>query len=380
MNFQLDKSQKEIQKAVREFARGEFDKDFAQKNDKAGSFPVEIWENAAELGFIGIHFPEELGGGGMGTLENAFIAEEFCKNDSTIGAAVMFSGFASEYLLHFGDDAQKKKYLPEMVEGWTAAGAPLALSVGAGGQLPLAEKKAGGWWVSGEIDYVMNSQNGKFYCIPCITSGENDRPAGASIFLIDRGTAGVSFEKRAETVGLRMNSMATMRLENAFVPEKNLIGNENGGEKQTERVKGVLRVQIAAMALGIARGAMERSLSYVKQREQFGRKIGVFQVTRHKLAEMAVKIEQARFLTYSAAAGLDTRKPDFTLGAMAKLSATRTALDVCREAVQLLGGYGFMTEYDVERFYRDAKTLQLICGNTRNLNDTVAKNVIGKIR
>jgi alkylation response protein AidB-like acyl-CoA dehydrogenase len=379
MNFELDKSQKEIQKAAREFAKGEFDKELAQDLDGTSSFPSEILEKAADLGFIGIHFPEDLSGGGLGLFENTLVAEEFCKKDSTMGAAIMFSAFATEYLLRFGNSQQKKTFLPQVAEGKKLPGSILGVFGSNTSTLPFAKKTAEGWLISGELDYVVDRGSAGFYCVPCSTM-EKDRTDRFNIFLIEGQQEGVSLGENHDTLGLRMTPTATMILKNVAVPEQNRIGKENSGEKQLERMTGEFRVLLSALALGTAEGALDRSRAYVKQREQFGKKIAKFQVTQHKLAEMATQIEQARYLTYSAATSFDSRKPDFVLAAMAKLTTTRAALVIASEAIQLLGGYGYMKEYEVERFYRDAKTMQLLGGNTETLNNVIAKKVIGRMK
>ena len=383
MEFQLTKPQKEIQKAAREFAKGEFDKELAQEMDKTGEFPSKIWQNAAELGFIGIHFPEELGGGGMGVLENTLIAEEFCKKDSTIGAAIMFSCFAAEYLLRFGSDQQRQAFLPDVIEGRMLSGAAFFGAEnrpGSSGNTPAAEKTDAGWRLSGEIEYVINGGKAGFYCVLCSNGHVQDHPGSLNMVIVKEALEGVRFDNRNDKLGLRMTPTARMSFEDVNITSEDLVGKENQGEKQAQRILAESWALIAALALGTAQGAMDRSLDYVKQREQFGKKIAHFQVTQHKLAEMATQIEQVRYLSYAAAKSFDSRKPDYKLAAMAKLSATRTAVAVAGEAVQLLGGYGYMTEYDVERFYRDAKTLDLIGGNVVNLKNTIAKNVIGRIK
>ena len=380
MEFQLEKSQKEIQKAVKEFAKGEFDKELAREMDKTGEFPTRIWKNAADLGFIGIHFPEDLSGGGMGFLENTLIAEEFCRKDSTIGAAIMLSCFAAEYVLRFGSDQQKQAFLPDVLEGNVLSGGAF-FGVGnrpdSSSHMPVAVKTSRGWHLSGEIEYVINGGNAGFYCVLCATGSDQSH---LNMLMVKDTSEGVGFDNLHDKLGLRMTPTTRMTLENVAITPESLIGKENQGEKQTARVLAESWVLIASLALGIAQGALDRSLDYVKQREQFGKKIAHFQVTQHKLAEMATQIEQIRFLSYAAAKSFDSRKPDFKMAAMAKLSATRTAVAVAGESVQLLGGYGYMTEYDVERFYRDAKTLELIGGNAVNLKNAIAKDVIGRIR
>jgi alkylation response protein AidB-like acyl-CoA dehydrogenase len=380
MEFDLEKSQKEIQKAVREFAKGEFDKELAQEMDKTGTFPTRIWQNAAELGFIGIHFPEDFSGGGMGVLENTLIAEAFSKTDSTIGAAIMLSCFAADYLWRFGSDEQKETFLPDVMEGKMLSGAAYYGAEPQPGSMyrgPVAEKISHGWRLSGDIEYVINGGKSGFYCVLC--SGA-DNTNHLNLVMIKDGLDGVGFDGPYDKLGLRMTPTARMTLDNVTISPEDLIGKENQGAKQVKRILAESWVLIAALALGTAQGALDRSLDYVKQREQFGRKIARFQVTQHKLAEMASQIEQIRFLSYAAAKSFDGRKPDVKLAAMAKLGATRTAVAVASESVQLLGGYGYMTEYDVERFYRDAKTLELIGGNAVNLKNVIAENVIGRIR
>jgi alkylation response protein AidB-like acyl-CoA dehydrogenase len=383
MEFQLSKSQKEIQKAVREFTKGEFDKESAQEMDKTGEFPIQIWQKAADLGFIGIHFPEELGGGGMGVFENTLIAEEFCKKDSTFGAAIMFSCFAAEYLLRFGTDQQKQTFLPDVIEGRMLSGAAFFGADGRSGSMGngvSALKTKEGWQLSGEIDYVINGGKAGFYCVLCSHEDAQNQTKSLNMVIIGDAFDGVNFEKNNDKLGLRMTPTARMILEDVTIAPEGLIGKENQGEKQAERILAEAWVLISALAVGTAQGALGRSLDYVKEREQFGKKIARFQVTQHKLAEMATQIEQARYLSYVAAKSFDNRKPDYRLAAMAKLSATRTAVAVASEAIQLLGGYGYMTEYDVERFYRDAKTLELIGGNTVNLKNVIAKNIMGRIK
>ena len=199
MEFQLEKSQKEIQKAVREFSKGEFDKELAQEMDKTNAFPTRIWQNAADLGFIGIHFPEDFSGGGMGFLENTLIAEEFCKKDSTIGAAIMLSCFAAEYVLRFGSDQQKQAFIPDVLEGKVMSGAAFFGSEyrnGSTGNMPVAEKTKEGWRLSGEIDYVINGGKAGFYCVLCTNGSDQNH---LNMVIVKDALDGVSFENHSAT-------------------------------------------------------------------------------------------------------------------------------------------------------------------------------------
>ncbi|MBW2369285.1 MAG: acyl-CoA dehydrogenase family protein [Deltaproteobacteria bacterium] len=382
MEFKLSKSQKEIQKAARDFAKGEFDKDLAMELEKAQMFPHEILEMAAELEFIGSHFDEKYGGGGMAVLDNSLLAEELCRKDPTFGSALMMGGYGAECLLRYGISELKDKYIPLVVDGKILSG--LALSeTGTGTGISVtttATKDGDAWLINGDKVRVINGGLAGFYCVLCRTNSEVDPVKGHSMILVEADRNGLSVDDKSDTVGLRMTAFADVHFENVRVPHSNLIGKEGKGMKQALAVMNESRVLMASLALGIGQGALERTVDYVKQRVQFGKKIAQFQATQHKLADMAVKLEQARTLTYLAAWQCDQKKPDTKFMAMAKLSATRSALEASHQAIQLYGGYGYCSEYEVERCCRDAKTLQIIGGNTGFLKDTVAGSVIGKIR
>ena len=383
MDFQLSKSQKEIRKAARAFAKGEFYKDLAIEGEKAGAFPEEIRYEAAELGFIGIHFPETYTGGGLGMFENALLAEEFCKKDSSLGTALMLSGFAAECVLRFGSDDLKNRFIPKIVNGKMLSGAAFTepeSGCDIAAIRATAVKDGDEWIINGKKSFVLNGGKAGFYVVLCRTDKERDASKGISMILVEADRDGVSAVNGRNKLGLRMTPTSDLNLENVRAPAANLIGKEGQGIRQALLFYDDARLLTAAMALGTARGAFDRALGYVKQRAQFGRKIAQFQVTRHKLADMAAAIEQAGFITYGAAKNRDLGKIDAGLAAMTRMSACRAALSVSGEAVQLLGGYGYMTEYEVERFHRDAKALELLGENTGFLKDTIAETVIGKIR
>ena len=381
MSYQLSKSQKEIQKAARDFAKGEFDKELAYELDKNQEFPEKIWQKAAELGFIGMHFPEKYSGGEMDWLDNVLLAEEFCRKDSTIGGAVMLSAAASECILRFGSDELKEKFLPQVAEGEMLSGAaflePNADPVFAN-LSTVAAKEGDNWVINGEKSFVLNGSMAGFYCVLCRTR-QNDQEA-ASVFLVEANQPGISIVDSGEKLGLRMTKTSGLKFENVNVTSNQLIGKEGNGFKQAQTTMDEGRLLIASLALGTAQGAFDRALDYTKQREQFGKKIIKFQVTQHKLAEMATKIEQARFFVYGAAQTVVRGKVDTRYACMAKMVATRAAVEVTSEAIQLLGGYGYMTEYEIERFYRDAKSMELLGGSPGHLKDLIAKSVIGRVK
>ena len=383
MTHQLSKSQKAIQKTAMEFARGEFDKDAACEFDRRAEFPQKIWKKAGELGFIGIHLPEKLGGGGMGRLENVLVAETLAARDSTTAAALMLAGMAAEWLARFGSPAQQATLLPEILEGRTRPGTLLGPVVDGMPDNSLCLNEAGpdaAWCLDGELAGVINGTNADVLFLLCRDNTARQAPAACSMLMLEGGQPGMHSGNEAPMLGLRMTGMARIRCDGARVTPANLIGRQARGLEQAASLLPELHLLLAALALGTAQGAFERGLAHVKEREQFGRKLAEFQVTRQKLAEMALCIEQVRSLTYRVAIYSDPEKIEPRMAAMANLAATRTAVNVSYESIQLLGGYGFTTEYDVERCYRDAKTLQIISGHKNDLTETIATAVIGRLK
>ena len=384
MDFELDKSQLEIQKAAREFAKGEFDKDLALELDQKHEFPKKIWQKAAELGFIGIHFPEEYAGQGLGVLENIIITDEFCARDSTIGSAIILAGFASECVLRFGSEELKQKFLPPVAEGQMLSGGAFT-EPGHGSDITsldtTAVKDGDEWVINGTKTFITNGGMAGFYCVLCQTDGESKPPyRGISMILVEADRNGITCADVGPKMGIHMMATAEVNFKDVRVPAANLIGEEGRGFYQVLEFFDESRILVAAQALGIAQGAYNRALDYVKQREQFGKKIAQFQVTQHKLADMATKIELARLITYKAAWNYDLGRIDPKLTSMAKMYAARTAVEVADEAIQLLGGYGYMTEYEVERFYRDAKITEIYEGTKEIQKNTIASAVLGKIK
>jgi len=384
MNFELLKSHKEIQKAARDFAKGEFKKELAIELNKKHEFPKKIWKKAADLGFIGIHFPEEYSGQGLGALENILVAEAFCSGDSSIGSALILSGFASECILRFGSDELKKQLLPKVAEGeMLSAGAFTEPDHGSDitSMNTTAVHDGDDWVVNGSKTFITNGGLAGFYIVLCQTDPDADPTyRGMSMLLVEADRKGVSTMDVGEKMGIHMIPTAEIIFKDVRVPSSNLIGKEGRGFYQVLEFFDESRILIAAQGLGIAQGAFDRALVYVKQREQFGKKIARFQVTQHKLADMATKIELARLITYKAAWNFDQGRIDPKLTSMAKMFAGRAAVEVADEAIQLLGGYGYMAEYEVERFYRDAKITEIYEGTREIQKNTIASAVIGKLK
>jgi len=385
MDFELSKSQKEIQKAVRDFVKGEFKKDVIEKLVEDHEYPTAIWKKAAELGFIGIHFPEEYSGEGLNVMENILVAEELCRGDSSVGACLILADFASEIILHFGSDDMKAKWLPKVAEGEV-------LSCGAftepdhGSDITrmdtTAVKEGDEWVINGSKIFITNGgDKAGFYSVLCQTDQEvTPSHRGMSLLLVEADRAGVSTVDVGRKMGIQLMDTAEVIFKDVRVPAENLIGKEGRGFYQVLEFFDESRILIAAQGLGTAQGAFDRALNYVKSREQFGKKIAQFQVTQHKLADMATKIELARLMVYKAAWNFDQGRIDPKLTSMAKMVAARTAVEVADEAIQLLGGYGYMAEYEVERFYRDAKITELYEGTKEIQKNTIASSVMGKLK
>ncbi len=380
----LDKSQKQIKKAVRAFAKGEFDKEAILELEKQHEYPKEIWKKAADLGFIGIHFPEDFSGASLGIFENAIVAEELCCKDSSMGIALTMAGYASECVLRFGSDELKAKHLPQVAEGMALSGGAFT-EPGNGYDVTrlstTALKNGSHWVINGEKTFVVNGGAAGFYVVLCQTDPDiAPSTKGISMFLVEADHKGLSSDSVGDKLGINMMATADIKFKNVRIPCSNLIGKEGKGYDYLQNFYDENRILIAAQAVGIAQGAFDRALTYVKGREQFNRPIAVFQTVRHKIADMAAKIETARLITYQAAKDFDNGQKQAKTAAMAKLSATQTAMEVTDEAIQLLGGYGYMTEYEIEHFYRDAKVLQNKDGNRHVLKDIMAEALIGKLK
>jgi alkylation response protein AidB-like acyl-CoA dehydrogenase len=382
MDFELTKEQKDIQQAAREFAEGEFDKDLAIQHEKEHSFPRSIWKKACELGFVGIHFPEEFGGQGLGVFENALVVEEFCRRDSGFGTALALSDFASEIIMRHGTADQKTRLLRGVASGkMISAGCFTEPNHGSDITCldTAAVKGADGWVINGTKTFITNGTIADFYIVLCQTD-PNAQPTyrGQSLILVPKGAPGLDAAEVGEKMGIRMTSTAEVSFSGVKVPLDNLIGLEGRGFYHVLEFFDESRAEIAATAVGIAQGAFDRALDYSRERKQFGQRLADFQATQHKLADMATWIEAARLLTYKAAWNFDQGRIDPKITSMAKFLAGRTAVMVTDEAVQILGGYGYILENEVERYYRDAKITEIYEGTKEIQKNTIAAQLIRK--
>jgi alkylation response protein AidB-like acyl-CoA dehydrogenase len=388
MNFELSNEQRDIQKAVREFAEAELTKDYMIEKEKSSQFPYDVMKKCAELGFITIDIPEQYGGAGYGLQEKAIVLEELCRVGGGVGASLGGCPFASKVILRSGSEAQRKKYLPLACNG---AGLPF---IGAftepdkGTDLvtfPLgatAKKVGNEYLINGTKTFITHGDHGKFCVILCQTDMDA-KPAyrGQSTFIIDdpanqKGYTATLFDK----MGWHTSSTTQISLSDVRVPQENMIGTENRGFYNVIGFLSEFRVETGAMGVGMAQGAFEKALAYAKTREAFGHKIGNFQAISHKIAEMATKVESARLLVHKAAATFDAQHEiSPALSSMAKWYAARVAVEVCDEAIEIMGGHGYILENEVERFYRDARCLELIEGTREAQKNSIANTLLGKL-
>lgn len=382
MNFELTKEQRAIQKAAREFAEGEFDKDLAIECELNHKFPRDLWKKACELGFVCINYPEEYGGQGYGLMEQVLVIEELCRKDSGLGIAIILAAFGSDLILRYGSDEQKRKWLPRVAAGQAiSAGAFTEPDHGSDiTQITTTAVRQGDEWViNGTKMFITNGSIADFVIVLCQTDPDaSPSYKGMSTILVETNRPGFEAAEVGVKMGLKMTSTAQLSFNNVRVPLSNLVGKENLGFHQALEFFDSVRVGVAAQAVGTAQGAFDRALAYAKQRRQFGRRIADFQAIQHKLADMATKIETARLITYKAAWTVDQGRIDPKLSSMAKLYAARAAVEVCEEAVQIFGGYGYMLENEVERFYRDARITEIYEGTREIQKNTIAAYLVGK--
>jgi alkylation response protein AidB-like acyl-CoA dehydrogenase len=382
MNFELSKEHKDIQKAAREFALGEF-RDVAREYDLNETFPEKIIKKARELDLIGLFIPEEYGGPGFGFLEWAMVLEEFWKVDPGIAQELCSITFGAEELILFGTEEQKKKWLPPLFSGDAIMGFAIT-EPDAGSDTAAATTTAvlegDEYVINGSKVMIGNGTVGTFMLVYCLTNPDVERKtARHSIIIVETDRDGYKADPMHGKMGLRASDTAAIYFNNVRVPKENLVGVEGSGFIQLMKFFDHSRAYVAAHGIGLAQGALDLAVKHVKGRKQFGRPIGAFQATQFKIAEMATKIEIARNTVYKSAWLLDNGKADTTLTAMAKLYACHVAVEVVDEALQLHGGYGYFDDYDIERFYRAAKVLEIYEGTKEVEKIVIAREIIGKL-
>ena len=378
MNFDLTDEQVDIRDAVREFCEKEFTEELMREYCESEEFPWELSRKAAGLGFIGIHFPEEYGGQGYGYLENAIVAEEMTRANPELGITLTFADFGTELILKFGTEEQKGKYVPRIAKGEGLSAA--AFTEPSGGSdiskalETIALKEDDEFVLNGAKTFITNANISDFIVSICQTDPESKPPyRGQSIIVVENGAPGIDITKLKGKLGLRPSQTCDVAFSDARVPEENLLGELNRGFYHTLDFLNESRIEIAAQGVGIAQGALDRTVDYAKERMLFGRPLAELQAVSHKLADMAIKVEAARLLTHKAAWLVDQGKPDPMVSSIAKTYAARAGVEVTDEAAQIFGGYYFLDDYDIENFYRHAKIIEIYEGTKEVQKNNIAR-------
>lgn len=378
MNFELNENQLMISQMVRDFSEKEIRPNL-NKWDSEEFFPVDTMKKMGELGLLGIFVPEEYGGSGFSYFEYATALMELGKVCGGIGLSVAaHNSLCTGHILYHGNEAQKKKYLPKLASGeWIGAWGLTEANTGSDAMRmkTTAVQDGDEWVLNGTKNWITHGLSGDV-AVVLIRTGDLLDSNGITAFIVEKGTPGFSAVKIKDKLGVRASETAELIFDNVRIPNENVIGNVGEGFKQAMKVLDGGRISIASLSCGVARGAYEASVQYAKEREQFGKPIGKFQAIAFKLADMATEIEAARMLVYKSALDKDNGRNYDQSSAMAKLYASKVAMEQTVEAVQIHGGYGFVKEYHVERLMRDAKITQIYEGTSEVQKIVISRGVL----
>jgi alkylation response protein AidB-like acyl-CoA dehydrogenase len=382
MDFSLSEEQQQLREEVRRFADNEI-APVATEHDTEEKYPHEVMDKAAEMGLLGAHFPMEYGGVDYSPLENALMIEELFAVDPGIALCITSAGFGAEAIIEYGTEDQKERFLPPITEGESVMGAAISepdVGSDVSAVSTQAEKDGDEWVINGNKMWITNGSVGDYFVVICETdSHAEDRYAGFSQIIVEADRDGFEADKITGKLGIRASDTAELILDDVRVPEENLVGTRGMGFLQLMQFFDETRTAVAAQGVGIAKGACDRALEYAQEREQFGRSISEFQAIQHKLADMHIRTEAARNLTYKSAWSVENESGQLTaLASMAKEFSSRVATDCADEAVQIYGGAGFVNDHDVERLYRDSKVTQIYEGTTEIQKNIVARELLGK--
>jgi alkylation response protein AidB-like acyl-CoA dehydrogenase len=366
-----------VQQLARGFAEKEL-RPLVMKYDESQEFPFETASKLGELGFLGATFPEEFSGAGLSPLDFTVLVEEISKVDPSVGLSVCaHNGLCVSHIFLFGSEAQKKKYLPDLCSGKKLGGWGLTESSSgsdAGGMRTTAVKEGNGWIINGGKTFITHGSVGQTFVVFAVT--DPSKPHGISAFILEKGMPGFSAGKKENKLGMRASDTASLIFDNVRVPAENLVGGEGEGFKQALQVLDGGRIGIAALSVGLAQGALDAAVAYAKERRQFGKALSDFQAIQFKLADMALEVDAARLMTRKAAF-LKMQGESFTLAAaQAKYFASEVATRVANEAVQIHGGYGFIKDFPVEKFYRDVKLLTIGEGTSEVQKMVIARELL----
>ena len=378
MHFDLTEEQFQMKMSVREFAEAEI-APHVMEWDESQHFPIELLPKLGELGLLGILFPEEYGGAGLGYVEYATAIEELSRVDGSVGISVAaHNSLCSNHIYQYGTEKQKQKYLAPLAAG-EHLGAWGLTEPGAGsdasGTRTTAVRSNGGWVVNGSKNFITHA----IHADTCVAFASNDRSKrskGITAFIFEKGMKGFVPSKKENKLGLRASETASVIFEDCFVPDENRLGDEGMGFVNAMEILDGGRISIAALAVGIAQGAYESAVRYSAERSQFGKPIREFQAIQFKLADMAMQIDAARLLMYRAAWMKDQGKKTTKESSMAKLFAGEMSVHVCEEAIQIHGGYGYTKDYPPEKFWRDSKLCTIGEGTSEIQRMIIAREIL----
>lgn len=378
MNFDYNETQSLIAQSIRDFAEKNM-RPHIMEWDEAQLFPVPLFKQLGEMGFMGVLVPEELGGSGLGYHEYITIIEEISKVDPSIGLSVAaHNSLCVNHILTFGNEEQKKKWIPKLASGeHIGAWGLTEHSTGSdAARMNTTAVKDGDFWVvNGSKNFITHGKSGDV-AVVIVRTGEKGDSRGMSAFVFEKGIPGFASGKKENKLGMRASETAELVFDNCRIPDANRLGEIGDGFIQAMKILDGGRISIGALSLGIAKGAYEAALKYSKERYQFGQPISNFQGISFKLADMATEIEASELLLHKAAFLKQKHRPVTTAGAMAKMYASEVCVKVANEAVQIHGGYGYTKDYPVEKFYRDSKLCTIGEGTTEIQKVVIARDLL----
>ncbi|MBN1104776.1 MAG: acyl-CoA/acyl-ACP dehydrogenase [Deltaproteobacteria bacterium] len=381
MYFTLNKEQVDIQRAAREFAEKEF-RPVARDLDARETFDDRLWKKAAELGFLAVFVPEKYGGLGLGYLEQCLIIEEFARVDLGITHAIESAFFGSQLILFVGSEEQKQAYLPAVCSGDTRMGVAIT-EPDAGSDVSsvstMAAREGEEYVINGNKIFITNCTLADFLIVLCVTNPDHPkRHERFSTIIVETDRPGYEANPFHGKLSLRISNTGEVAFKDLRVPRANVLGQEGRGFHNIMEFFNRTRVQVAALGVGTAQGALDKAVAHARRREQFGSPLGSFQMIQGKIAEMATLTEAARSICYRAASRLDAGAPDPGLSSMAKWYCAEVAVKVADEAIQVHGGYGILEEYDVAHYWRNAKVLEIFEGSKEIEKIIIGRKLLGR--
>jgi alkylation response protein AidB-like acyl-CoA dehydrogenase len=378
MNFDYNETQLMIAQSIKDFAEKNI-RPYIMEWDEAQIFPIPLFKQLGEMGFMGVLVPEEYGGSGLGYHEYITVIEEISKIDPSIGLSVAaHNSLCTNHILTFGNEEQKKKWLPKLATAeFIGAWGLTEHNTGsdAGGMNTTAVKDGNHWIVNGAKNFITHAISGDV-AVVVVRTGEKGDSKGMTAFVFEKGMKGFSSGKKENKLGMRASETAELVFDNCRVPDENRLGEIGEGFVQAMKILDGGRISIGALSLGIAKGAYEAALKYSKERHQFGQPISSFQGISFKLADMATEIEASELLLHKAAFLKQKHKPVTTSGAMAKMYASEACVKIANDAVQIHGGYGYTKDFPVEKFYRDSKLCTIGEGTTEIQKVVISRNLL----